>query len=251
MPKPDFYDNDPKYDYTKYWNGRDYENAAEEMAINSLLSGHQFNSAVDIGGGYGRLCKLLQRYATKVTLVEPSKKQRQLGADFLKDTDVAIQDGTSTKTGLRPKSVELITMIRVMHHLPKPTETFKELHRVLADDGLIVLEVANSLNAKSRLRRLLKLRRTPLDPVDIKTESTTDIDYETPFVNHHPKRIKTQLQDAGFTITGSRSASNFRMPALKRVVPMKALLMLEKPCQKLLAPCSFGPSMFYLLKKTD
>ena len=251
MPKPNFYDNDPRYDYTKYWKGRDYENAAEEMAINALLKGRHFNSAADIGGGYGRLCKLLQHYAKKVSLIEPSKKQRSLGEKFLKDTGVSILDGTSTKTGVADKGVDLITMIRVMHHLPDPQETFSELHRTLSDDGMIVLEVANSLNFKSRLRRLLKLKRTPLDPVDIKTDSTTDVDLETPFVNHHPKKVKRQLREAGFTVVATRSASNFRMPGLKKIIPMSALLVLEKPCQSLLAPISFGPSMFYLLKKSN
>ena len=52
--------DDPNFDYTKYWVGRDYENAAEEIAIRRLLKGKHFASAVDIGGGYGRLCSLLE-----------------------------------------------------------------------------------------------------------------------------------------------------------------------------------------------
>ena len=39
------------YNYLRYWDGRDYEHAAEEMAIFRLLHGKHFKTAVDIGGG--------------------------------------------------------------------------------------------------------------------------------------------------------------------------------------------------------
>lgn len=41
--------NDPKHNYLKYWQGRDYENAAEELAIRRLLKNKNFKKAVDIG----------------------------------------------------------------------------------------------------------------------------------------------------------------------------------------------------------
>lgn len=250
MSKADFYDDDPKYDYTKYWLGREYENAAEESALSSLLKGKHFKSAVDIGGGYGRLCPFLQHFAENVTLVEPSKKQRQLGKEFLRDKDVAIVSGTSEKTTLESNSVDLITMIRVMHHLPNPSKTFKELHRVLSDDGLLVLEVANSKNFKSRIKRLGKGSRTPLEPVDIKTNSTTDVDLESPFVNHNPTRIREQLRSAGFEQLSTRSVSNFRSPTLKKILPRSVLIGLERATQATLAPIEFGPSLFILLRKS-
>ncbi len=249
MTKASFYDDNPNYDYTKYWIGRDYENASEEAAIQSLLGSKKFKSAADVGGGYGRLCVFLQQYASKVTLIEPSKKQRELGADFLKNTPVDIVNGTSEKTGLKDGSVDLITMIRVMHHLPNPTKTFAELARVTSKDGLVILECANSLNFKSRLRRGLKGRRTPMEPVDIRTDSTTDVDTKSPFVNHHPKKISQQLEKAGFEIIDRRSVSNLRSPLLKRVLPMRVMVGTERLLQRPLAPISFGPSMFLLLKK--
>ena len=33
------------YDYTKYWDNRDYENAAEHIAIRRLLKGQHFGSS--------------------------------------------------------------------------------------------------------------------------------------------------------------------------------------------------------------
>ena len=46
--------NDPNHNYLHYWDGRDYEDAAERMAISRLLIDKKFKHAADIGGGYGR-----------------------------------------------------------------------------------------------------------------------------------------------------------------------------------------------------
>ena len=77
--------NDPKHNYLHYWDGREYEHQAEEIAIRKLLHGRHYGTAVDIGGGYGRLCLLLEKYADQVTLAEPSQQQLDIAADFLKE----------------------------------------------------------------------------------------------------------------------------------------------------------------------
>lgn len=249
MTKSNFYDADPKYNYQKYWDGREYENRAEEHAIKTLLKGQHFKKSADIGGGFGRLCLLLQHFSDSVTLVEPSKKQRELAKNFLKGSSVSIKNGDSVKTTLSPHSVDLITIIRVMHHLPNPVPTFKELNKVLTDDGRIILEVANSKNFKSRLRRGLKGRRTPHAPVDIRTDSHIEVDYDSPFVNHHPSTVRKQLEENGFEVIKTLSVSNFRSPALKKIVPTTALHGLEKSSQRILSPIHFGPSVFFYIKK--
>src|SRR6266699_3705755 len=76
--------NDPSHNYLHYWDGRDYEHAAEELAIKRLLQGRHFKHAVDVGGGYGRLCVLLEKYADRVTLAEPSQQQLDIADEFLK-----------------------------------------------------------------------------------------------------------------------------------------------------------------------
>src|SRR6185369_15033629 len=149
--------NDPKHNYLHYWDGRDYENAAEEMAIKRLLEGKHFKRAADIGGGFGRLCLLLEKYADKVPLTDPSQQQLDIGADYLKDhpeVDRKIMqvDDLKFKNG----ELDLLTMIRVMHHLPDPTAGFAEIARVLSKDGYAIIEVANYMHGRNRLKHLLK-----------------------------------------------------------------------------------------------
>jgi ubiquinone/menaquinone biosynthesis C-methylase UbiE len=248
VKKADQY-NDPKHNYLNYWEGRDYEHAAEQMAITRLLSGKRFRHAADIGGGYGRLCVFLENYADKVTLAEPSQQQLDIAADFLKDhpeIDRVLTQADELK--FKDKSLDLITMIRVMHHLPDPGPEFKELARVLAADGYLILEVANYAHGRNRLKHILKAKRLPIEPVDIRSAANKRDD-EIPFVNHNPRTVVKQLAHAGLKVEKVLSVSNLRSPGLKKIVPRGAMLSLEKIMQPALAKTYFGPSVFFLVRK--
>jgi len=243
--------NDPKHNYLHYWDGRDYENASEEMAIRNLLKDKHFREAVDIGGGYGRLCLLLEQFADKVTLAEPSQQQLDIAKDFLKDyPEVERKLMQADDLKFKDGSKDLITMIRVMHHLPDPKAEFAELARVLADDGYLILELANYAHGRNRLKHALKLKKLPVDPVDISTKEKRK-EGEIPFVNHNPKTVVKQLAHAGLKVDRVLSVSNLRSPTLKKVVPQSVMLSLETFLQSALAKTYFGPSVFFLVKKAS
>jgi SAM-dependent methyltransferase len=241
--------NDPKHNYLHYWDGREYEHAAEEIAIRKLLQGRHFKNAVDVGGGYGRLCVQLERYADKVTLAEPSQQQLDIAKEFLKDhpeidrklaqaDDLPFADGT----------IDLLTMIRVMHHLPDPAPEFAEIARVLSPEGYAIIEVANYLHMRNRLKHLAKRQRMPVKPVDIRSESNKRDD-EIPFVNHNPATVTRQLEHTGLTVAGTLSVSNLRSVRLKKIMPREVMLGAERVLQRPLATIYFGPSIFMLVRK--
>lgn len=242
--------NDPKHNYLEYWEGRDYEHASEELAIRRLLSGKRFKHAADIGGGYGRLCILLEEFASKVTLAEPSQQQLDMAKGFLKnhpkvDRKLMQADDLKFKDG----SVDLVTMIRVMHHLPDPKAEFAEIHRVLSGDGLAIIEVANYAHGRNRIKHWLKGKKMPVSPVDIRSEANKRKD-EIPFVNHNPKTVVKQLKKAGLSVDSALSVSNLRSPGLKRFISKKTMLAVERVLQPTLARTYFGPSVFFLVKKS-
>jgi ubiquinone/menaquinone biosynthesis C-methylase UbiE len=243
--------NDPKHNYLRYWDGRDYENQAERIALKRLLRGKHFKHAADIGGGYGRLCIFLSDYADKVTLAEPSQQQLDIGKEFLRDhpsIDRVLTQADDLQ--FKDKSLDLITMIRVMHHLPDPTTEFSEIKRVLTDDGYFVLEIANYSHALNRLRHAVKGKKLPTKPVDIRS-SANKTDDEIAFVNHNPKTVIKQLAHAGLKVEKILSVSNLRSPALKKIIPNKAMLSIEKVMQPTLAKTYFGPSTFLLIRKAS
>jgi ubiquinone/menaquinone biosynthesis C-methylase UbiE len=248
VKKADQYDAG-NYNYLHYWTGRDYEHAAEEMAIKRLLRGRHFKHAVDIGGGYGRLCVLLSRYADSVTLAEPSQTQLDIAKEYLADypqiNQVKMQaDVLKFKDG----SVDLITMIRVMHHLPDPSIEFSELSRVLSTEGRIILEMANYAHFRNRVRHVLSGKKLPTRPVDIRSAKNRNDD-EVAFVNHNPRTVINQLAHAGLLVEKVLSVSNLRSPKLKKVLPTGIMVATERILQPTLSKLYFGPSIFFLIKK--
>lgn len=240
--------NDPKHNYLHYWDGRQYEHQAEEIAINKLLHGKHFATAVDVGGGYGRLCVQLENFADKVALAEPSQQQLDIAADFLKDhPEIKRQLAQADALPFEDKSIELLTMIRVMHHLPDPSAEFREISRVLSPDGYAIIEVANYLHMRNRLRHLAKGKRMPVKPVDIRSASNKRDD-EIAFVNHNPATVVRQLEHAGLRVEAKLSVSNLRSVRLKKIMPREVMLGAEKMLQRPLASVYFGPSIFFLVR---
>ena len=241
--------DDPKYNYQDYWTGREYEHAAEEMALKRLLKNKHFRHAVDVGGGYGRLSKFLASYAERVTLAEPSRQQLDMAKIYLKDSPTVERKLLQAADLKMPaKSADLVLVVRVLHHLPDPAVELAEIARVLKPGGTFILEFANDAHFLNRVRYGVRGKRVPKTPVDIRSEASKEAG-EIAFVNHHPKTIIKMLRRAGFDVETGLSGSNLRSPKLKKVLGKNVLLGLEKVLQPLLAPIYFGPSVWLCLRK--
>lgn len=237
--------NDPSHNYLHYWDGRAYEHAAEEVAIRRMFKGKHFAHIVDVGGGYGRICPLLKEYADKVTLAEPSKQQLDIAKEYLKDhKGIEMKLAQADSLPFADESVDAVTVVRVIHHIPDPEQEFAEIARILKPGGYLFIEFANYANFKNRLKHAVKLKRIPREPVDIRTKQS-----DIPFVNHNPHTVRKQLAHTGLQLEKVLSVSNFRSPQLKKVVPKSILLQAEKLTQLPLSRTYFGPSTVYLLKK--
>lgn len=236
------------YDYTKYWDNRDYENAAEHIAIRRLLKGHHYGSAADIGGGFGRLCILLRTFADKVTLAEPAASQLEAAKKVLDGTDILQVQMQADDLKFADGELDLVTMVRVMHHLPEPSAEFAEISRVLSPGGTAIIEVANYGHYKNRRRHKKEGVELPTEPVSIRTVKADEPD-AIAFVNHNIDTVVAQLAAAGLTLESKLSVSNLRSERLKRTVPKRAMLAVERATQKRLARSNFGPSIFLKLRK--
>ena len=248
LKKADQYD-DPKYNYQDYWAGREYEHAAEGIALKRLLRGRHFKHAVDVGGGYGRLSRFLTTFADKVTLAEPSQQQLDIARIYLKDTpEVEQKKLQAADLKIPAASVDLVLVVRVLHHLPDPSAEFREIARVLEPGGTFILEFANDAHFLNRVRYAVKGKRVPKKPVDISSQASKKAG-EIAFVNHHPKTIIKLLNAADFEVDAVLSGSNLRLPVLKRLLGKNIRVGLEKLLQPMLAPLYFGPSVWLRLKK--
>jgi SAM-dependent methyltransferase len=241
--------NDPEHNYQQYWEGREYEDASERLAFKRLLKGKHFRHAVDVGGGYGRLCIFLENYADKVTLAEPSQQQLDIAKGFLKNhPEIDRQLLQAGDLKFPDNSIDLLTTVRIWHHIPEPEPEFRELARVLTDNGYFIMEFANYTHFRNRFRYILKAKKLPSKPVDIRSAKNRN-DNELPFVNHNPKTLIKQLAHAGLRVEKVLSVSNLRSPSLKKIVPLPMMLTVERLTQKPLAGIYFGPSIFFLIRK--
>jgi hypothetical protein len=113
---------------------------------------------------------------------------------------------------------------------------------------VFILELANNAHGRNRVKYALKGKGIPAEPVDIRSPEHRN-EEEIPFVNHHPRTVIKQLQEAGFKVEKALSVSNLRSTTIKKFVPHSVMLSVEKLLQPTLALTYFGPSVFFLVRK--
>lgn len=248
MPKNAFYD---QYDYQEYWHGRDYENAAELIALRNFLPKTKGSrrKIVDVGAAFGRLATFYAPHFQEAVLLDPSADQLAEAKDRLgkKYPNTSYVVGDACHLPLADAEASAILCVRVSHHIKDFNQAITEFARVITPGGYLLLEVANKLHAKAYLRALLHGQLKKLhseEPVKVSNQSEG-----IEFVNHHPDRVVRELEAAGFKIIARRSVSNFRSPTLKKVLPRRVLLFMERISQSLLGSSHFGPSLFYLAQR--
>ncbi len=243
------------YDYFGYWSDRQYEHESEVLAIREFLKKiPRIGRAIELGGGYGRLVPYYI-YRTKQTiLTDPSAKLLSLAKKNLaKFNNLKIIQSTieNVTKKVKSKSFDLIVMVRVMHHLSDPSQTFETFNKLLTPGGYVIFEFANKMHFKNVTNHLLAGDFKYLnnkETIDIRSEKSKRKKTIT-FLNYHPAVIREELKKHGFDIIEMRSVSNIRSPYLKKHLPINVLLEIERNIQKALSYAYFGPSIFVLARK--
>lgn len=243
------------YDYSSYWEKRDYEHESEIIALKALLLKiNKVDSILDIGAGYGRLTQTYLHRGKKIILTDPSINNLSLAKNKFKDNKKIkyIQSKVETlKDKIKSKSIDLAIMIRVIHHLEKPEEVFRIINKLIKPGGYFILEFANKSHGKAVFKELFKGNLTfllDIFPKDMR--SSRSIKKKTiPFTNYHPDSIIKMLSDSGFKIIDKRSVSNIRSTKIKNSISLSSLLKIEELLQKPLSYINFGPSIFILARK--
>jgi len=243
------------YDYPSYWEKREYEHESEIIALKAfLLNIKKIYSIIDIGAGYGRLTQTYLHRAKKVILTDPSLKLLSIAKNTFKDNKKIkyIQSQAENLKGkIRPKSIDLAIMIRIIHHLANPEKVFKIINKLIKPGGYLILEFANKRHGKAVFKEMCKGNLTfllDIFPKDMRS-SKSKRKKTIPFKNYHPDSIIKMLTDNGFKITDKRSVSNIRSTKIKNSISLENLLKIEQLLQKPLSYINFGPSIFILARK--
>ncbi len=241
-------------DYSSYWQGRQYEAEAEKIALQKLFSflpKKRQKTILEIGAGFGRLANFYAPLFKNVILIEPSEKLLKEAKENLADQkNIVFLLGKGEALPQESHSIDVALMVRVSHHLNDLNLVLGEINRVLKPNGFLILEFANKIHFKARIRALARGNFSfskNLVPQDQRRQSKNDP--QIVFLNHHPRVVLKTLSKNSFKVKKILSVSNFRSPFLKKVIPQRWLLFLEKNTQDFLAPFWFGPSIFILAKK--
>lgn len=246
------YDN---FDYPSYWKGREYEHEAEVIAIKSFLEKiPKIKKVLDIGAGYGRLIPTYLYRADKIIVVDPSSKFLNMAKERFPLTKILFIKSNleNLHKKIRKNSVDLIILVRVLHHLKDPNLALKNINLILKKNGFLILEFANKRHFKSLVKEFLRGNFTFLMDIFPKElgNQKSKAAKALPFKNYHPDLIKHMLKKNNFKLLQTRSVSNIRSVFIKKILPKEFLLFLEKNLQTILAPITFGPSIFILAQKT-
>ncbi len=242
------------YDYPSYWEGREYEHECEIIAIKAFLTKiKEIDTVLEIGAGYGRLAGTYIYRARKVILSDPSARLLKIAREVYKNQKNIryIQSGMENLAKkIRRNSIDLVIMVRVIHHLEDPEKAISEVGRMVKNNGYFILEFANKGHFKANIKEFFKGNITfPLDifPKEIRGRRTRK--NTLPFLNYHPDVIKNKLEENGFEIIEKRSVSNIRSPFLKKHLGSELLITISKFLQIPLSYINFGPSVFILARK--
>lgn len=242
------------YDYESYWEGREYEHKAEIEAIKDFLGKiPKITKILEVGAGFGRLVPTYAHRAKKLIISDPSASLlKEARTNLEKFKPRFIHAGYDTLAGkLRAKTIDLVILVRVLHHIDDPKDCFEVVNRLLDDRGYFILEFPNKSHFKAELKEFFRGNITyPIDifTKDVRSEKSKK-KRTIPFNNYHPDKIEHMLEETGFEILEKRSVSNFRNPFLKKTFPINFVLGIEKLLQAPLAWLNFGPSIFILARK--
>jgi hypothetical protein len=132
---------------------------------------------------------------------------------------------------------ETMVQVRTIHHAADVPALFQQLARIAHPDGCYVLEFASKQHLKSILRYWL--RRQSWSPFLPEPVEFVALNFD-----FHPQWIRRQLKTADFSPLRMLTVSHYRMPLLKRLVPTRILVALDRMAQLTGDLWQLTPSVF-------
>jgi SAM-dependent methyltransferase len=213
-------------DYQKrFWDeaNRAYEDRVEAIALRRLLP-RGGARLLELGAGAGRNTP---RYAgfEHIFLVDYSRTQleqaqQRMGAG----PGYTYVAADIYHLPFAPAAFPAATMVRTLHHMTDPLAALRQTRHSLARGGTFVLEFANKRNLKSIARWLL--RRQVWSPFDRAPVEFAELNFD-----FHPDAVADWLRAAGFNIERRLTVSHFRLPILKRLLPLPLLVGMDSLAQ--------------------
>jgi len=223
---------------TRFWEeaNREYEDRVEQIALQRLLPSGG-NRLLEIGAGAGRNTPRYHNFQ-HIILLDYSLTQLQQARERLGESPRLIYvAGNAYRLPFTKGVFDCATMIRTLHHMADVPAVFQQIRRVMAHQGVFILEYANKRHLKAIGRYLLGLQ--DWSPFSLQPVEFVELNFD-----FHPRYIKRELEQAAFEINRKLSVSHFRIELLKRLIPPALLARLDAAVQHTGRWWQLSPSVF-------
>jgi len=239
------------YNYATYWEDREYENISEHIVLKKIFNGLKGRWFVDIGGSYGRLADTYYDKYTNPVIIDYSLKTLQKNYKYLKNRypNIELVAANAYSLPFANNTFDGGLMVRVLHHIEKPKEYFKEIYRVFRPDAIYIQEFANKLHIKAVIKSILKLdlkifSKDPYQQPNKENYEGARKGSSVPFLNYHTSWIKDVLKEVGFTVDKKYGCSFLRLNFLKKTLSTNVLVFFERFFQYAFSWSNISPSIF-------
>lgn len=242
MPEICDYENSPWR--TEFWQGREYEDRVERIALSHMLP-PRGTRLCEIGAGFGRLAQFYLGY-DKIILIDYAHSMLQEAREHLaKDSRITnhlarfiFATADLYNLPLANSSLDTAVTVRVLHHVTDIPRAFSEISRVVRPQGTYLTEFANKRHFKAIIQYWLNHSRP-------NPHTLTPYEFVKLNFDFHPRYIVDQLAKNNFVVQDKRAVSTFRIGFLKRTVPANFLAAVDGLIQHPTANCQISPSIFY------
>ena len=221
-----------------FWDQSDraYEDAVEAVALRRLLPAGG-KRLLELGAGAGRNTPRYTGFE-QVVLVDYSRTQLQQARSRLgAGPQYRYVAADIYHLPFVPGVFDAATMIRTLHHMAEPRRALDQVRSALQAKAVFILEFANKRNLKSILRYLLHQQTwNPFSPEPVEF-AALNFDF-------HPATVRTWLRLARFTVQRQLTVSHFRIPFLKRTLPLRWLVAMDSFAQTTGNLWQLSPSVF-------
>jgi len=246
------------YDYSTYWNKREYEHKAELLVLNRLLSKSKGKWFLDIGGSFGRVSPVYSSKYSNPVIVDYSLKTLQKNYSTLKKKypNIELIAANAYYLPFKGYSFDAAMMIRVLHHIEEPKQCIKEIYRVLNSEGIYIQEFANKLHIKAVIRAILTLNfsvfsKEPYQQPNKQNYEGAKKGSNVLFLNYQLAYIKGIFKSIGFKVSSVHGCSFLRLNIFKKMFKINFLILLENIFQRTLSWANISPSIFVKAIKSE
>lgn len=153
----------------RFWEQTDYDRAfrgsfgaymtsVEAEALDRVIEGRKFPLLLDLGCGHGRFLRWLAPRAERLAGLDRSRRLLGVALESMQDDPLPIPAGllwgSAEEIPLADRSVDGITCVRVVQHLPHQDKALSEMSRVLKPQGALILVQYNWASPHGLIRGL-------------------------------------------------------------------------------------------------